>query len=86
VPYEPGTCRDCGIKCGRSRCPAHRKEHATRESNRRTERRSKRLCTICGAKALKVGRAWLSTCAAHRSYVNKKRSEYWHAGRVSRQC
>jgi hypothetical protein len=29
--------------------------------------------------------AIFDTCAAHRSYVNKKRSEYWHAGRVSRQ-
>ena len=65
------TCKDCSRppRKGGRRCDDCTELHNAREQARREERKRKRLCRVCGAKAVKGddGRL-LSTCQTHREY------------------
>lgn len=66
---EAGCTADC--EAG-SRCANCRRRHNARETARRIERKARRRCTACGAKAVKVGGQPLTTCQTHREYYAER--------------
>lgn len=75
------TARDAGTACkdcpdppapGKRRCKPCAKAHSAREADRRAQRREAGKCTVCGARAVKVGGVALTTCAEHREYYRAR--------------
>lgn len=68
-------CKDCAEPAAEdsARCETCRPLHNAREQARREERKRKRQCRVCGAKAVKdeAGRL-LSTCSTHREYYRAR--------------
>lgn len=65
---------------GQRMCESCREQHNARAAARRAALRAKRCCVVCGAKAVRVDGAWLSTCAAHREYYRARAAEERTAG------
>ena len=66
---EAGCTADC--EAG-GRCANCRRLHNARETARRVERKARRRCTACGARAAKVGGQVLTTCQTHREYYAER--------------
>lgn len=64
------SCKDCAAdpSPGRLRCEDCSAAHNAAERVRRWERKRLHLCWVCGEKAEKVGRLYLTTCPIHRVY------------------
>jgi cob(I)alamin adenosyltransferase len=61
--WYPGRCKDCSSEdLVGARCEACGRAHNAREAVRRAERKAKRLCWVCGDKAVKG----LASCEDHR--------------------
>lgn len=66
---EAGCTADCDEG---GRCDHCRAVHNRRETARRAERKAAQRCTVCGAKAARVGGQSLTTCPAHRAYYAER--------------
>ncbi len=74
--WYPGRCKECAAPAleGMHRCAECRTAHNAREAARRKARRKAGVCTVCGAKAVLVDGATLTTCKTHREYYRERAS------------
>jgi hypothetical protein len=66
---ESGCTADCAEG---GRCEPCRQAHNARETARRQARKDACRCTVCGAKAARVGGQSLTTCPTHRAYYAER--------------
>lgn len=71
-------CKDCSNppREGGRRCEDCTARHNAREQARRAERKRRRLCRVCGDKAVKdAAGVLLTTCERHREYYRARDEE-----------